>query len=258
MGVPLGGQQIRQTGLPRDGHQDRPCKWTITIKRMRLWNWKKKERKEIQKKGRNLVSSVQFSSRWYLSARESPIALRPVSQKCPQCCLWNSSKLMFSWITMTLSRPLKVDRPSLPTSMSLSSRRPKVWCPCSFVPAGNTCLELANTPDLQRHKPLVTVALLQSLSALSDPGDHFPWPPSKSRTVDSQESLEVEVEHCHMMIWTVLLLFLCRPDMTFAVDWALINNYLSIYPLFVASSRTYLRLIPCVVWLSLPGAKHAM
>ena len=107
----------------------------------------KKERKEIQKKGRNLVSS-----RWYLSARESPIALRPVSQKCPQCCLWNSSKLMFSWITMTLSRPLKVDRPSLPTSMSLSSRRPKVWCPCSFVPAGNTCLELANTPDLQRQR----------------------------------------------------------------------------------------------------------
>ena len=34
---------------------------------------------------------IQFSSRWYLCARKSPHALHPVSQKFPQCCLWNSS-----------------------------------------------------------------------------------------------------------------------------------------------------------------------
>ena len=37
------------------------------------------------------VSSVQFSSRWYLCARKSPYALHHVSQKFPQRCLWNSS-----------------------------------------------------------------------------------------------------------------------------------------------------------------------
>ena len=30
----------------------------------------------------------------------------------------------------------------------------------------------------------------------------------------------------------VFLLYTCRPDMTFAVDWALNNNYLSFYLLY--------------------------
>ena len=38
-------------------------------------------------------SSVQFSSRWYLCPRKSPYALHPVSEKFPQRCLWNSSKV---------------------------------------------------------------------------------------------------------------------------------------------------------------------
>ena len=40
-----------------------------------------------------LLSSVQFSPRWYLCARKSPYALHPVSQKFPQRCLWNSSNV---------------------------------------------------------------------------------------------------------------------------------------------------------------------
>ena len=38
-------------------------------------------------------SSVQFSSRWYLRARNSPYALHPVSQKFPQRCLGNGSNV---------------------------------------------------------------------------------------------------------------------------------------------------------------------
>ena len=38
-------------------------------------------------------SSVQ--SRWYLCTRESLYALHPVSQEFPQCCFWNSSKVVF-------------------------------------------------------------------------------------------------------------------------------------------------------------------
>ena len=36
---------------------------------------------------------VQSSSRWYLSARKSPYALHPVSQKFPHRCLWNGSNV---------------------------------------------------------------------------------------------------------------------------------------------------------------------
>ena len=36
---------------------------------------------------------VQFSSRWYRCAQESPCALHPVSEKFPQRCLWNSSSV---------------------------------------------------------------------------------------------------------------------------------------------------------------------
>ena len=38
-----------------------------------------------------LLSSVQFSSRWYLCVRNIPYALHPVPQKFPHHCLWNGS-----------------------------------------------------------------------------------------------------------------------------------------------------------------------
>ena len=41
----------------------------------------------------HLFGPVQFNSRWYLGALKSPYALYPVSQKFPQCCLWNSSNV---------------------------------------------------------------------------------------------------------------------------------------------------------------------
>ena len=40
-------------------------------------------------------SSVQFSSRWYLSARESPYALHPVSQTFPQCSFLFETMALF-------------------------------------------------------------------------------------------------------------------------------------------------------------------
>ena len=36
---------------------------------------------------------LQFSSRWYLCTQKSPYALHPFSQKFPQHCLWNGSKV---------------------------------------------------------------------------------------------------------------------------------------------------------------------
>ena len=57
--------------------------------------------------------SVQMSSR--LCARKSPYcALKPVSQKFSQQCLWKSSNARFVWLTMSLSRPFKEDRPVFP------------------------------------------------------------------------------------------------------------------------------------------------
>ena len=44
---------------------------------------------------------VQLSSRWYLCTLESLSAIRPVFQKFPQHCLWNSSRV---------PRPFKGDR----------------------------------------------------------------------------------------------------------------------------------------------------
>ena len=36
-----------------------------------------------------VLGTVKFSSRWYLSAQESPYVLYPISWKFPQCCLWD-------------------------------------------------------------------------------------------------------------------------------------------------------------------------
>ena len=95
----------------------------------------------------SLNSSVQFSSRWYLSARESPYALHPVflrsfsfkmvskrsgkpirppplfSQKFffPNVAFETVSVLV--WWTMALSRPFKTGRRPLPFSTPLSSWR---------------------------------------------------------------------------------------------------------------------------------------
>ena len=40
-----------------------------------------------------VLSSVQFSSKWYLCAWKSPYALHPISQKFPQHRLWNDSSV---------------------------------------------------------------------------------------------------------------------------------------------------------------------
>ena len=40
-----------------------------------------------------MCTSVNSSSRWHLSAQESPYAFHPISQKVSQCCLWNPSNV---------------------------------------------------------------------------------------------------------------------------------------------------------------------
>ena len=43
--------------------------------------------------GNGLIHYIQFSSRWYLCAWNSPYALHPNSQKFPHRCLWNGSNV---------------------------------------------------------------------------------------------------------------------------------------------------------------------
>jgi len=60
----------------------------------------------------------QFSSRWYLCAQESPYVLYHVTQKFPQCCLWNSPTFisLIKTLELAFSRPFKEDRLALPLS----------------------------------------------------------------------------------------------------------------------------------------------
>ena len=37
--------------------------------------------------------TYQFSSRWYICAQKSPYTLHSISQRLPQCCLWNGSNI---------------------------------------------------------------------------------------------------------------------------------------------------------------------
>ena len=81
------------------------------------------------------LSSVQFSSRWYLCARKSPYALHPVSQKFPQRCLWNGSS-----VRLTDDGPLS----SFQGRSSSTSFFPRLsppgdrWCDVlGFVPEGS-------------------------------------------------------------------------------------------------------------------------
>ena len=105
---------------------------------------------------------VQFSLRWYLSARKSPYALHPVSLRC---------------------FPLV-----LPLSTLLCSRRSMVWCP--WLCACRYCLKLLNTSDLPRSKPLVRVTLPASLSALS-----FAFSPACPGRYTQQLFSKVDVDH---------------------------------------------------------------
>ena len=58
---------------------------------------------------------------------------------------------------------------------------------------------------------------------------------------------------CDICVCYSVFVMICRPDMTFAVDWALSNNYLSIYryDLFVCYSvfvRISLSVTVCSLW----------
>ena len=72
-----------------------------------------------------VLCSVQFSStsRWDLWAQKSPDALRPISQKFPQRCLWNDSDAVWG---------ILIDVSSLVQDPHCAD---EIWCfcLCSFV-----------------------------------------------------------------------------------------------------------------------------
>ena len=74
-------------------------------------------------------SMSHFSSRWYLCAWKSPYALHPVSQKFPQCWLWNGSNVH-------LMATSKLAWSSKQWMWQLNSRSTRPYMP----PSNNDCL----------------------------------------------------------------------------------------------------------------------
>ena len=78
-----------------------------------------------------------------MCTQKSPYALHPASQKFPQWCLWD-----VSIVRLIDNGPLSSFQ-----EMPLSSWWSMVWCP--WLCACWQCLNLPNTSDLPRSKPLV-------------------------------------------------------------------------------------------------------
>ena len=112
------------------------------------------------------ISSVHFSTKWYLCAREDPYALPPSLRSSPNVAL--ETVPMLVRLTMVLFRPLKEDRWALPLSTPLLSPPGDRWCDeLGFVPAGS--VSSSSILEIFRDARYVVVALSASLSALSFP-----------------------------------------------------------------------------------------
>ena len=132
------------------------------------------------------LSSVQDDI--YALRKANNYALHPLCQKFAQWCVW------CLWLTVVVCRPFKVDCQLLPFSMPLSSR-----CMVSLALffTGNVSSSShfrsskvqATSNDCFACKSVCSVTSLDS---------------SMSRTVDPQESWswKLDVEHCHMPVWT--------------------------------------------------------
>ena len=71
---------------------------------------------------------LQFSSRWYLCAGESPYMRSTLSLRSFSNIAFETVPILV-WVTLALSRPLKENHWALPLSTSLSSRHSMVWWP---------------------------------------------------------------------------------------------------------------------------------
>ena len=148
-------------------------------------------------------SWIQFNTRWYCCARESPCVFHPVSQRfpCVVCVLFETVPVLV-WSTMGFIRPFKENRRALPLSTPLSSGWSMVWCPwpCTrlsprgdrwcdvldFVPASllqviDFVMFLALCPQVLSQAPqhvsfLDASHLWWLLYPLVYFLDHFPWP----------------------------------------------------------------------------------
>ena len=81
------------------------------------------------------LKSFSLSSRWYLCAQESPCVFHSISQKIPQCCLWNGSN-----VHLTDNGPLLSFQGRLSSISSFRASLLQVidWCDVlDFVPAGS-------------------------------------------------------------------------------------------------------------------------
>ena len=109
------------------------------------------------------VCSVQFSSRWYPCTQNSQYVLHPVSQKFPQCHLWNGSN-----VRLIDDDPFSSFHGKLSSTSSFHSSLFQMISgvmPLAFVPTGSG----PRSWTLLKSKPLVSAALPTCLSAQSFP-----------------------------------------------------------------------------------------
>ena len=144
-------------------------------------------------------SSLHFSSRWYLSARKIPYALRPVSQKFPQRRLWNGPSVSliddgplssFQW---RLSHKVKSGTGSTDWNVSMVdiNFRKLLWvyCPGHIAVKGN---DPANT--LVGKTTLTSGLLLRRSGKLRSLRHYLRAQSQGHHTIDRLEERSVERE----------------------------------------------------------------
>ena len=139
-----------------------------------------------------VISWVQFSSRWYLCAQKSPYALQCVSQKFPQCHLWNCSSFHLT------------DDGPLSSFHGRSSRASSFHT--SLFQAANSVMSLALYPQVVSQAPQHFICSKKKatcegcftcqficlvISLLS----------GKSRAIYPQAFSKVDVDHWHIPAW---------------------------------------------------------
>ena len=166
--------------------------------------------KKILKNG---ISSVHFKIVSMRSEKPMCVPFIPSFRSFPSVAFVTVQ--VFVWLTMALSRPLKEDRPALPLSTPLSSRRSMVRCPglCDR----RECLKFLNTSDLKgKCKPLVVTALPATLSARQ-----FPFTPICPGQLAHRIFLSINEAHAY---WSRVVSFPTRTRCWSVCQWTALRR----------------------------------
>ena len=139
-------------------------------------------------------SSEQFSSRWYLcTVWKSPHALHPVSQKFPQRCLWNGSR-----VCLTDNGPLSSfhGRSSSASFVHASL----LQAIDSLMMSLALCLQVVSQAS-QHFRLSEKQATCEDCFACQSICSAISFHSSMSRAVHPQEFSKVDVNNQHIPVW---------------------------------------------------------